>query len=159
MFAVVFVALHKVAYRLTYEDVSISCYNVICLIPVWVHFAWNLWRAQSARSSEVRFCMLIQCLVLLYVHSTNLCLDHSYWFTVKVQTWLWCWPKWIWTKLSNTVHFKYCQLDVLRCAADYQSGKNLCVLKSNGQTDYLLKTMWTHSVLPSDQLNSTVSVH
>ena len=42
MFAVVFVALHNAAHRLTYGDVSISCYNVICLFPVWVHFAWKL---------------------------------------------------------------------------------------------------------------------
>ena len=139
MFAVVFVALHNATRRLPCGDGSISCYNVIFLFPVLAIFAWDLWRERSSRSSEVRFCILIQLCVLLCVHSTHLCLDHSYSFTVKVQTWLWCWPKWIWAKLNNTVHFTFDQLVVLHCTANDQSGKSVCELKSDGHTDYLSK--------------------
>ena len=163
MFAVVFVAMHNATHRLPYGDASISCYNVIFLFPVLAHFTWELLRERSSRSSEVRFCILIPLLVLLCVHSTHLCLDHSYGFTVKVQTWLWCWPKWIWAKLNNTVHFTYGQLVVLHCAADYQSGKRFCKLISNGHTDWLFISVvsWcAHTLLhPVAQLNSTVSVH
>jgi hypothetical protein len=42
MFAVVFVALHNAAHRLTCGDASISCYNVIFLFPVLAHLAWDL---------------------------------------------------------------------------------------------------------------------
>ena len=56
---------------------------VIGLFPVLAHFARDLRRGQSSMSFKVRFSMLIQFLVLLCAHSTHLCLDHSFFFTIK----------------------------------------------------------------------------
>ena len=96
--------MRNAAHKLPCGHDSIYCCNVLRLFPVLAHFECDLWREQSCMSSEVRFSMLIQFLVLICVLSTHLCPDQSYYFTIKMQIWLWCFMNRVWAKLNNTVH-------------------------------------------------------